>query len=385
MPAKVLYLDFEDGVEVHRRQLDGIRRFAKARGWGVATLPCGAVAPVDVPDAIRRIAPVGCIVGCTFWYRVLPARAFRDLPVVHLNPPEQLRRRWKAAVVCDNDAVARTAFRELSSGLPAAYAVVPEPASLFWARERTKAFCALCRDAGVPCHVFATRRSEDPNTRASRLSRWVAALPPRCAVFAVNDLTADEVAAAFRTVGRPVPRTATLVGADALHISAHDGSAPPLSSVRIDFEQAGYLAARLLAETMARHAATRMAVRFGPLLVERRESTRGRGPRSRHILQAVETIRREACDGLTAAALAARFPESRKLFERRFREAMGHSVLDEILAVRMKRAMDLLSRPDIAIGAIYFRCGFASDRELRDLFLARMGVSMRRWRSDHLR
>ncbi len=385
MPATVLYLDFEDGVEIHRRQLDGIRRFAKARGWAVATLPCGVVAPPGVPDAIRRIAPVGCVVGCTFWYRVMPPNAFGNVPVVYLNPPVKLRRRQAAAVVCDNDAVARTAFRELSSGLPPAYAVVPEPTSLFWVRERTKAFCALCRDAGVPCHVFATRRGEDATSRAARLSMWVAALPSHCAVFAVNDLTAAEVAHAFRAAVRAVPRTATLVGADALDVSTHDGASPPLSSVRIDFEQAGYLAARLLSETMASHVTQGMTVRFGPLLVERRESTRGRGQRTRHILQAVETIRREACDGLTAASLAARFPESRKLFERRFREAMGHSVLDEILAIRMKRAVDLLSRPDIAIGAIYFRCGFASDRELRDMFRARMGVSMRQWRSDHLR
>ena len=393
MLATVLYLDFEDDVEIHRRQIDGIRRFAKARGWTVATLPCGAVKPPDVPDAIRRIAPVGCVVGCTFWYRVLPASAFGGGPVVYLNPPVRLRRRWNASVVCDNAAVARMAFRELSSGLPSAYGVVDEVKSLYWARERTKAFRALCRESGMPCHVFAARRDEDAMCRAARLARWASSLPPHCAVFAVNDLTADEVTRAFRAVGRSVPRTATLVGADALDVSTHDGPVPTLSSVRIDFEQAGYLAARLLSETMTGTPQPRPSLHFtppgvksfGPLLVERRESTRGRGRRTRYILQAVEAIRREACDGLTAAALAARFPGSRKLFERRFREAMGHSVLDEILDIRMKRAMDLLSRPDIAIGSIYFRCGFASDRELRSLFLSRIGVSMRRWRTDRMR
>ena len=96
-------------------------------------------------------------------------------------------------------------------------------------------------------------------------------------------------------------------------------------------------------------------------------------------------IRREACDGLTAAALAARFRVSRAHFERRFREATGHSVLDEILHVRMENAEILLSRNDIAIGAIYFRCGFSTDRELRSLFLSRMRVSMRQWRRDHAR
>jgi LacI family transcriptional regulator len=98
----------------------------------------------------------------------------------------------------------------------------------------------------------------------------------------------------------------------------------------------------------------------------------------------VDAIRREACDGLTAATLAKRFPVSRKLFELRFREAIGHSVLNEILHVRMERVFDLLARQDFPIGAIADFCGFDSARELRSLFRKRMGTSMREWRNMRL-
>ena len=96
-------------------------------------------------------------------------------------------------------------------------------------------------------------------------------------------------------------------------------------------------------------------------------------------------IRREACAGLTAEALAARFPGSRRLFELRFREAMGRSVLDEILHVRMQKVQTLLADMDIPIGAIADFCGFRSDRALRKLFLAREGMSMAAWRRLHHR
>ena len=92
-------------------------------------------------------------------------------------------------------------------------------------------------------------------------------------------------------------------------------------------------------------------------------------------------IRREACDGLSAATLASRFPCSRNLFERRFREAMGHSVLNEILHVRLQQVQVLLARPDVPIGTIADFCGFDSDRELRQLFLRRFRCSMRDWRA----
>ena len=126
------------------------------------------------------------------------------------------------------------------------------------------------------------------------------------------------------------------------------------------------------------------AAAFGPLCVLRGDSTRGRGRRDPHVLEAVGIIRREACEGLTAAALAARVPGSRKHFERRFREAMGHSVLDEILHVRLQAVMDLLSRPEPPIGTLADFCGFGSQVELRIAFRARTGMSMRQWRKNHL-
>jgi transcriptional regulator GlxA family with amidase domain len=124
---------------------------------------------------------------------------------------------------------------------------------------------------------------------------------------------------------------------------------------------------------------------IGPLLAVRRESTRGVGRHEPRILEAVEIIRREACTGLTAEDLAKRFPGSRRHFERRFREAIGHSVLDEILHVRLDKAFTLLAGTDTAIGAIYALCGFRSPRALDFLVHDRTGMSMRDWRKSNYR
>ena len=245
--------------------------------------------------------------------------------------------------------------------------------------------------------MFGFRRAVDwrgaakiASDRATAFSEWAAALPNRCAVFAVNDLTARQAAAAFATVHRPLPYTATLIGADAAEVDESEGKASDISSVEIDFEFSGYLAAKTLAEIIDTPQTTRKengkgnAV-FPPLLVERRKSTRGYGRREPHILEAVEIIRREACDGLTAAKLAERMPGSRKLLELRFREAVGHSVNEEILSVRMERVFTLLRRRDFPISAIAQFCGFRTDIALRELFQSRVKTSMREWRSKHTR
>ena len=382
----VFYFDYNGRHKQHQRKLDGIRRYAKARAWQVLALSPEESKPGDVRALLARHPPVGCIVERSLLDEDLPPALFGKIPVVYLDPQERMSRRAAPAVVCDDRAVAHAAFRELSSGLPPAYAVVTYRMPRQWARDRVAAFCALCRRARRDCLVFPERdeAEEGVAARAERLARWAATLPRNCAVFAVNDYTAGEMARAFRAAARPLPFSATLIGVDGDHNLAGDDG-PRLSTVKLDFEHAGFLAARLLDGIVSGGTGAKPRVSaIEPLLVLRRDSTRGRGRREPFVMEAVEFIRREAADGLTAADLAARFRCSRNLFERRFREAMGHSVLDEILHVRLERAQVLLARADMKIGAIASFSGFKTERELQKIFRIRMGMSMRQWRKSYL-
>ncbi|MBQ6924794.1 MAG: substrate-binding domain-containing protein, partial [Kiritimatiellae bacterium] len=107
--------------------------------------------------------------------------------------------------------MARTAFRELSEGCPASFAIVGNNVRVAWSMTRERVFRALAAEAGVPCRAFR-RRDETPASRAARLAAWVAGLPRHCAVFAVNGLVAAEVIAAARAARRNIPRELTLLG-----------------------------------------------------------------------------------------------------------------------------------------------------------------------------
>ena len=369
------------------------------------------------------------------------------------------------------------AFRELSDGHPQSYAVLSFWRRERWARERIDAFRECCRKAGFNCPVsyFKVGGYHELPAWIGSLVPWAAALPPRCAVFAVNDFCALAAAKALAAVGRTFPRSVTLVGADGIETAPEDYDlAKTISTVRLDFELAGYLAARDLAarimgpaeremtgraeremegraeremEGRAEHEMTGRAERemegraeremmgaacaaneeapsfggkattlhcgeaapsfapkahpsfggsaatlhcgpaviFPPLMMERRKSTRGHGRREPRILEAMEMIRREACDGLTVADLASRFPGTRRLFEMRFREAAGHSALDEILNVRLARAIDLLANTDMPILAVAHFSGFKTGWEFWHFFRKRMGMTPARFRRDRRR
>ena len=386
-PAQtLLYVNFNvcAASGMFRRRLDGIRRYAAARGIEVATLGRSDCSIEEVPAALARLRPMGCVVEPPF----LRPGLFHRFPSVYLDVPRMPKWRGvKAAVRCDEAAVAEAAYRELAAGMPAVFAVVSQWMFFHtWPDERIDAFRNCCRRDGKDCLVFDEKRGEPEENFRERLALWVAALPRRCAVFAVNDAIAVDVARAFRAAHRSMPHDATLVGANAS--DPKDGAASAeISSVRIDFELSGYLAARAL---LARCAAGAPRARregapasFGPLLVERRKSTRGHRWSKPFVLEAVDMIRREACEGLTAADVIRRSGVTKSLFTLRFREAMGHSVRAEIEQVRLARVLTLLTETDTPLGTVADMCGFGSEVELRQIFRKRVKTSMKEWRALH--
>ena len=375
MKPSVLYLSVIEGSLSHEGKLAGVRRYCVSRGWEAVPVPCEKVSPKTLPGILRLHRPVGCVVDGVGRPFDLPPRLFGKVPVSYIG-----YRQGKTAqfpnFIFDPAAIAEMALRELSAGIPPCYAVIGHPTPFRWSLRRTRAFRDAARASGAQCLVAPAGRcaaDESPDAFAARLAPWLAKLPEHCAVFAVDDYTASLVVLAARAARRHIPKSLTLVSVDNF-TDVCENADPPISSIQLDFEREGFLSAKALEGRMAGD------VLLKPHCVVRRKSTSGRGRHEPDILAAVEIIRREACDGLTAAALIARMRCSRSLFEMRFREAMGHSVLDEILHVRLERAFTLLAQTDMPIGAIPSFCGFRSYAALDFLFRTRFRMSMREWR-----
>lgn len=381
----LLYLSMIGGSPSHERKLAGIRRYCSMRGWEAVPVPREEVSPETLPDLLRRHRPVGCVADGVACRAFLRPSLFRGVPVSYIAYP------WAIAgkhpnFHFDSAVVAAAAFRELSSGKPACYAAVGHPLSWNWSRLRVKWFREAALASGAGCATFPTRppSANEPGAAfVERLVPWIAKLPDRCAVFAACDAAAVLVVRAAAAAGRAIPRTLTLLSVDNF-AEICENAAPPISSLQLDFEREGFIAAKALVEGVSR-SGTDNRDRLGPLMAVRRKSTRGGGRHAPWILDAVDIIRREACDGLDARDLVARFPMSRRNFERRFREAMGHGVLDEILHARLEKVCTLLAHTDTPIGAISDFCGFRSYWTLDDLFRSRFGMGMGEWRKKNSR
>ena len=378
-PPVILYLDVNPGQSVKAAKFAGIRRYAEARGWGACAVPSAESRPENLAALLAERKPAGCVVQCRAGASPLLPEAFGSVPVVYLDPAPDFAGGRAAGVVADDRAIARLAMRELRALRPAAFAFVgwhtPQP----WSDIREAAFREEAAAAGLPGLVFP-RLPQDRTSRgfrAPRLAAWLSALPRRSAVFAADDAVAADVSAACRAAGLSVPRDIAIIGVNDIDGGADDAGASETSTVSVDHERGGYRAAAAVAE------GSRGGVAFGPLMVVRRKSTGGRGRQEPFVLKALADIRAEACDGLAPKDLVPRFRCSRWLFEMRFREATGHSVLDEILHVRLERACAMLAGGAASVSAVAGMCGFGSYDAMHDLFRRQFGKTPSQFRALH--
>ena len=119
---------------------------------------------------------------------------------------------------------------------------------------------------------------------------------------------------------------------------------------------------------------------FGPLRIVRRATTRLLSLYDKHVSNALKLIRNEACSGLTADKVAKIFPYSRRLADIRFRQATGHSILEEIHRVQLERAKQVLLESNLQIKSISDFCGFKNPNSLRKFFKRETGMTLSEWK-----
>ena len=325
--------------------------------------------------------PLGAVIDCGGEYNNLEADMFGKRPVVYIgHNPETLPSRC-LLVSNDQRETAHAAARELLATGYENFAFVHPPEGKKWSELRERGFAEALALHGKSCAAFRPSGAPSGVVWMKGLRRFLAELKKPCAVFAANDKTAEGVLAAAALEGLGSPDDIAVAGVDNYEpICEH--TTPMLTSVEPDFRRGGRLAATmLLGLAMGKGSWRGSRVQtFGPLRVVRRASTRILAMPDRAAAAALDLIRREACNGLQAARVAKAFPCSRRQADNRFRRATGRSILEEIHAVQLERAKQLLRDTSVQLKAISDFCGFKNANSLRKFFLRETGMTMSDWR-----
>lgn len=216
-----------------------------------------------------------------------------------------------------------------------------------------------------PSHIQAIEQSGMAAERDIAL--WLRKQPRPLAVFACNDIRAQQVLNACREYGIRVPEEVAVMGVD--NDSVLCGLCePPLSSIQPDAEKLGYEAAALLDKMMrGRHASSQM-VQIPPVRIIERASTDTVAIEDPITVRAMRFIRDNVSQGIAAKDVIAHTQRSRTDLETRFRLAFKSSLRREILRCRLERVSALLQQTNLNLAEIARRTGFSGAAHLCRLF-----------------
>ena len=369
----VIYVNGTEKVQ-DRRRFSGLAEYARKHGWNLQSVEA-LKSPLQARELIRIWKPDGFVVCRGAALNNLPAKCFGGVPVVFSHNPETVRTAKETCIFSDPAATVEMAVKELLSLNLAEYAFVGWMKPTGWSVRRQESFMSLMSMHGRRAHVFdPSRRRCSPNTIAMHLAKWLAALPRPLGVLAANDQIAARVVSACRLAALSVPDDVAIVGIDNDE-ELCEGSHPTISSVDPDFVASGRLAGETLDRLMSNPGTAPVSMAFPPLRFVRRKSTMRFSRRDACVAKAVERIRREACNGLTADDVTNVFPCSRRMAEIRFRNLTGRSILQEIHRVRLETAQLLLRTSTSGIDFIADKCGYGSLSAFSLFFHKETGVS----------
>ena len=363
-------------------RLEGIHRYARGRDWHVQVVE-RAFHKVNVRRQLDFWQPVGVIAECGSGASELNAEAFGAVPTVYFDADRAVHGPGCYVALDSAKVGALAAEHLLSLDLPH-YAFAAFRLPLFWARERCEAFVeAVQRSRRCGVSVFEPGREQVPDVRQQALEEWVRSLPRPCGVFAANDYVGEEIANICARMGISVPGDIAILGVDDDE-QMSENTMPTLSSIAPDFAHGGYLAAEMLGRLVDGEGPRNAFLRYEPGTVVVRQSTRHIAGSCERIADAVEMIRRRACEGISAKDVASYIGVPRRTAEMQFRAATGRSIHQEIDEVRFAKVFALLKNPRQTLDAIPDLCGFSTCVALRKAFKLRTGLSMREWRARNV-
>jgi LacI family transcriptional regulator len=232
---------------------------------------------------------------------------------------------------------------------------------MYWSRVRQEGFVRRLSEAGFMVHLYDP---PGPSTRAmeaeqTSMTDWLRSLPKPVGLLACNDDRAQQVVEANKTAGIRVPDEIAILGVDNDDMIC-ELTHPPLSSIALNCEEAGYEAAAQLDRQMRGKKASIKEIYLRPTHVHTRQSTDVSAVEDTVVARAMHFIRTHAGDVLSVQDVVEAAAASRRVLERHFRRTVGAGIYKEIQQARIERACQMLVETHWPLEHIAERCGFSS-------------------------
>jgi len=356
-----------------QEKLSGIFRFlGDEHDWDVTLV---RTASEFTPSRIRAALKEkydGFIVSIPNTERTTALLAASTTPtiVMDIHDPELLARTQNIAFIRNSpEAIGRAAADALlAEGRCRSYAFIHPPTISDWSRARFNVFNTLLRDRGVWCHELASPQE-------------LFTLRRPIGVFVANDDRGYDTLEYCRAHRLRVPAHVVVMGVDN-DVLICEHCRPTLSSIQPDFNEEGFLAAKMLSRMMAKPTQQPTTLFVGVKTIVHRASTAELTPAGKLVQKAITYIQKNAFRRISVVNVARHLGCSRRLIDLRFREIQGTTIGEMIITLRLEEAKRLLKHSNVSVKEIATACGYKNANSLSTIFCRRFGLSMKEYRAQ---
>lgn len=287
---------------------------------------------------------------------------------------------WRSpSVYSDNRAIGRMAAEHfLSHGFR--HLAFTGPSSHHYSLARWEGFRAAGEQAGV---LVVGPMAQPPVAETSpELREWLGSLRRPVGLLAAYDAYARSLVLLCRELRLRVPDDVAVVGVDDDPIYC-EHSDVPISAVVPDGLRIGDQAARLIISLVEGEPAPEAPIEISPIRLAARRSSDVFAIPDTVVARTVQWIHHNVGQPITVERAAQEMALSRRSLERRFRRALGRTIIAEIGAARVRRAKELLSDTDLPLTDVARGAGFSDPVLMARAFRQRGEASPSRYRRRH--
>ena len=383
MPQVMVLLEMSN--KINRDRMQGILRYERLYGpWRLHIVEGKRFEqPFRDPESL---GVNGILAGTTLTDLLEPVMS-ACLPTVLFDPLGPYADKGNplfrhSTMTCDSVAVGRLGAEYLMEQGFSHFAFVGDIWDSNWSLKRQDGFVRRLAASGAGCEVYRTPSDDarsDWGIEQKDMVAWLAGLPKPVGVMASNDVRGRQVLDTCLMADISVPDQVAVLGVDNDELICSTTN-PPMSSILRDTEGSGYYAAQMLDNLMRGRGKKKESVQYGPLRVVGRQSTEKLQFTDRLAVKAVEFIRINSGIGMNVADVVKHLKVSRRLAELRFRQAVGHSIHDELQGSRLAQVRRLLQETELSIAEITDQCGYESESYLGLVFRKHYRTTMRQFR-----
>jgi LacI family transcriptional regulator len=234
-------------------------------------------------------------------------------------------------------------------------------------------------------HIYSPPKSikiHDWENEQRHVSEWIKTLPKPVGMLACNDDRGQHILEACKQSGFKVPEDVAVIGVDNDPMICEIGD-PPMTSIALSVESAGYEAAKLLDRLINNKKKNGLQIIVSPTHIVQRQSSDILAVNDTEVASSIRFIRENAKNKILVNDVVKATSISRRSLEQRFRKTVHRSICSQIRRVRIELISKLLIETNLPIFQIISLFNFTDVEHISRFFKKEKGIGIREFRNLH--